>query len=217
MKIQSPWMGRIKGSAGNMTGCKVYDKNVMRAKAFEVSNPNTQAQQTQRAFFASLTALCSDFDEALLRTLFPQKPKAMSRRNAITKQIAENYEIDGTDKVIDFASIDTLGNASVMDFGVTTFSTANSTPTVTLDQSVSQNQALGDYYFIAALVNETKGEIYVGINSAKVSVGTFQAAIPGTWSLEDSIHAIPLITDSKIVLTGFGTLSITKRPVRKND
>ena len=216
MKIQSPWMGRIKGSAGNMTGCKVYDKNVMRAKAFEVSNPNTAAQQNQRTFFAELTALCSDFDEALLRTLFPQKPKSMSRRNAITKQIAENTTTDNGQKVINYATIDTLGNASVMDFGNTTFSTDNNTPTVTLDASVSQIQEYADNHFIAALINETKGEIYIGTNSAKVSVGTFTAAIPGTWALTDTIHAIPFITDSKAAVTGFGTMSVIKRPARAN-
>ena len=57
MKFQSPWMGRVSGSAGNMTGCKMYSSNVMRAKAFEVANPNTEAQQVQRNYFKDLTGL----------------------------------------------------------------------------------------------------------------------------------------------------------------
>ena len=89
MKIQSPWMGRIKGSAGNMTGCKVYDKNVMRAKAFEVSNPNTSAQQVRREFFSTALKVASSVSEEQLRSLFGQKPKAMSRRNALTKQLMD--------------------------------------------------------------------------------------------------------------------------------
>lgn len=219
MKIQSPWMGRIKGSAGNMTGCKVYDKNVMRAKAFEVSNPNTAAQQTQRSFFASLVDLCSDFSEAQLRTLFPSKPKTMSRRNAITKQIAVSYEVDGTTKSIDFADIDTLGNAPVMDFGVTTCVASESAFVVTLDNSVKQNQELASNDFIVAMVNETKGEISLTASCAAVSVGKLTPAIPVTWSLDDKVHAIPLITESKggkIALVGFGTMGVINRPARKN-
>ena len=219
MKIQSPWMGRIKGSAGNMTGCKVYDKNVMRAKAFEVSNPNTQAQQSQRNFFASLVDLSSDFSEAQLRTLFPAKPKTMSRRNAITKQIAASYAVDGTTKTIDFADIDTLGNAPVMDFGVTTCESNGTAFVVTLDNSVTQNQELADYDFIVAMVNETKGEISLTTTCAAVSVGTLTPAIPVTWSLNDDVHAIPLITESKggkVALVGFGTMGVTKRPPRKS-
>ena len=79
MKTQNPWMGRMKGSAGSMTGCKVYDKNVMRAKAFEVNNPKTQAQQTERGFFAQLIAAVATLSDAQLRTLYPQKPKTKSR------------------------------------------------------------------------------------------------------------------------------------------
>lgn len=217
MKIQSPWMGRIKGSAGNMTGCKVYDKNVMRAKAFEVSNPNTPAQQTQRNFFKELTALCTDFSEEQLRTLFPQKPKTMSRRNAIAKQISESYEINAGVKSIDYASIDTLGNASVMDFGETTFDWNGGSPTVTLDNSVKQLTEYADNYFFVVLVNVTKGEISMQPASAKVSVGVLNAAVPTTWASTDTINALPFITDGKIPLVGFGTMGVTKRQAHKND
>lgn len=216
MKIQSPWMGRIKGSAGNMTGCKVYDKNVMRAKAFEVSNPRTTAQVTQRDFFASVTQLSADFSSELLRTLFPQKPKAMSRRNMLTKQIAENYRVVGTTKSINFATIDTLGNAPVMDFGETTCSPGETTIAVVLDNAVKALAQFADNYFIAALVNETKGEIYIPTTSTKVSVGTIAPAYPSGWVPTDSIHAIPFITDSKTSVTGFGTLSVSERPTRNN-
>lgn len=219
MKIQSPWMGRIKGSAGNMTGCKVYDKNVLRAKAFEVSNPNTQGQQTQRKFFAELTDLVSTFTEAQLRTLFTSKPKTMSRRNALSKQISESYVIDGTSKSIDFEDIDTLGNASVMDFGTTMIDVSGGAFVVTLDNSVKQNQELADNDFIVAMVNVTKGEISLTTNCAAVSVGTLTPAIPSTWSLEDKVNPIPLITESKggkIALVGFGTMGVINRPARKN-
>ena len=159
MKVQNPIIGRAKGSAGGMTFSKVYDKNVARAKAFEVNNPKTQAQQTQRAFFAEFTALCSDFSDDQLRFLFPQKPKTMSRRNALTKQIAESYEVEGTTKSIDYSDIDTLGNAPVMDFGTTTAAVADGVLKVTLDNSVKQNQALAAYDFVAVVINETKEEI----------------------------------------------------------
>ena len=212
MKIQSPWMGRIKGSAGQMTGCKVYDKNVLRAKAFEVSNPNTPAQQNQRKFFADLTALCSDFSEELLRTLFPQKPKTMSRRNAITKQIAMSKTTSNGQKVIDYSDIDTLGNASVMDFGNTSIEFAGSSIDVFLDNSVVNNNVFNGYYFFAALVNETKKEIYISPQSAEVQENDLSIDTPTGWLSTDNVHAIPFITDAKAAPTGFGTMSVTKRP-----
>ena len=220
MKVQNPIIGRARGSAGGMTFCKNYDKNVARAKAFEVSNPKTQAQQTQRAFFGSLTALCSDFSDDQLRFLFPSKPKTMSRRNALSKQIAQSYAIVGTEKKIDFADIDTLGNAPVMDFGVTICEFSNGSINVILDNSVKANQSLADNDFVAAIVNETKGAISLTTENGEVSDGTLIAAIPTGWETTDSIHAVPLITDSKggkIALVGFGTLGVVKRSARKND
>lgn len=220
MKVQNPIIGRARGSAGGMTFCKNYDKNVARAKAFEVSNPKTQAQQTQRAFFAELTALCSDFSDDQLRFLFPSKPKTMSRRNALSKQIAESYTVDGTMKSIDFADIDTLGNAPVMDMGITTCEFYNGSIRVILDDSVKANQSLSENDFVAVIVNETKGAISLTTENNQVSVGTLIVAIPSGWEDTDSIHAIPLITNSEkgfISAVGFGTLSVTKRPARKND
>ena len=220
MKVQNPIIGRARGSAGGMTFCKNYDKNVARAKAFEVSNPKTQAQQTQRAFFASLTALCSDFSDDQLRFLFPSKPKTMSRRNALSKQIAQSNEVNGTEKTIDFADIDTLGNAPVMDFGITTCVFSNGNILVVLDNSVKNNQSLAGFDFAAAIVNETKGAILLTTTSVEVSDGEMIIDIPLGWEITDRIHAIPMITnskDSQLADVGFGTLSVTKRPARKND
>ena len=217
MKIQSPWMGRIKGSAGNMTGCKVYDKNVMRAKAFEVSNPRTTAQVTQRDFFAKLTALCSDFTTEQLRCLFPQKPKAMSRRNMLTSQIAENYSVNGTTKSIDFSTIDTLGNAPVMDFYTTSFSVNQGSMGTTLDEQLETMPLYKDNYFFVAYVNETLGEIYIPPVFELVSNNAMSIPLPSGWEDNDTIHPIPFITDAKTAPTGFGTMSVMKRPPRRND
>lgn len=109
-KVQNPIIGRARGSAGGMTFSKTYDKNVMRAKAFEVSNPNTQAQQTQRGFFAEVQEIVAGITENQIRTLFGSKPKSMSRRNMLSKQVATANSIDGTTKSVDFTKLEAIGN-----------------------------------------------------------------------------------------------------------
>ena len=219
MKVQNPIIGRAKGSAGGMTFTKVYDKNVARAKAFEVSNPKTPAQQVQRAFFAELTAVCTDFSDELLRTLFPMKPKTMSRRNAITKQIAESNTMSNGAKVIDYSDIDTLGNASVMDFGSTACQIVDDEIITELEGSVSNNPLFSQNYFFAAIVNETKKQISVPAQFELVSEGRITVVIPSTWEITDTVHAIPFITNAtsaEQVAGGFGTMGVTKRPARKD-
>lgn len=217
MKIQSPWMGRIKGSAGNMTGCKIYNKNVMRAKAFEVNNPNTAAQQVQRGYFANLTKLVASFTPEQLRTLFPSKPKAMSRRNALAKQLALYFIYKNGEKNIDFDGIDTLGNAATMDFGTTTVTTNGNAINITLDDSVKANTEIANNLFIAAIVNTTKGAISLDTTSTKVSVGTIAPALPSNWDETDNFIAIPLVTDEKVALTSFGSFIIKVRPEKKSN
>ena len=216
MKIQSPWMGRVKGSAGQMTGAKVYDKNVLRAKAFEVNNPKTTAQTTNRNFFTQVSALCADFSEEQLRALFPQKPKTMSRRNAITKQIAAYNDVDNGAKVIDFAAIDTLGNAQVMDFGTTTLTKGVSNITVALDASVKNLPQYADNYFVVALVNETIGQIILSKAEENVTTGVMTIDYPSGWLSTHQIHPIPFITKDKKpsdpISHGSGSFIIKTRP-----
>ena len=110
MKTQNPIIGRSRGSAGGMTFCKVYDKNVARAKAFEVSNPNTPAQQTQRDFFKQVADIVRTVSDEQLRSLFGSKPKAMSRRNALSKQVSAANSIDGSSKAVDFSKLLAIGS-----------------------------------------------------------------------------------------------------------
>lgn len=214
MKGQFPWIGRSRGSAGGMTTAKINDKNVMRAKAFEVSNPNTQAQQTQRKFFTELTELNCTFTEEQLRTLFPNKPKTMTRRNALSKQLAKSYNVAGTTKSIDYSDIDTLGNAPTMDMGTTTCVITSNSIGVVLDDKVIEDEDLSPYLFITAFVNETKGKIQLSTICDAVASGGYEINLPTGWESTDTVHAIPLITNVKNSenIGDFGSFIIKTRP-----
>lgn len=112
MKTQNPWMGRARGSAGNMTSSKVFDKNVMRAKAFEVNNPKTAAQTNERNFFAEAQKICQTVSEEQLRSLFGVKPKSKSRRNALLTQLLGMFDPATTPKAFDPEKFTSIGSGS---------------------------------------------------------------------------------------------------------
>lgn len=214
-KVQNPIIGRSRGSAGGMTFCKNLGKNVMRSKPFEVKNPKTTAQMMQRDFFAEVSKVVSGFNPDQLRTLFPSMPKGISRRNALTKQISEqNQTVDGV-KSIKFEDVLSLGNAPMMDFGTTTCAFDNGSIAVGLDAAVKANTDVKDYYFIAAIVNKTKGDIIMPLTNNKVETGTLTITKPSSWETTDTIHAIPLITNSDVAIASFGTLAVATRPERR--
>lgn len=214
-KVQNPVIGRSKGSAGGMTFSKVYSKNIMRAKAFEVNNPKTTAQTTQRNFFKSVSALVATFTPEQLRFMFPTMPKGISRRNAFFKQMAENTQMVEGVKEMKLADLVTVGNAPTMDFGTTTCAIAGSSINVELDAAVKANTEVKDNYFLAMIVNDTQNKAILPITNAKVETGTLAIDLPDDWESTDSVHAIPLITDSKLALVGLGTLSVAERPARQ--
>ena len=115
MKGQFPWINRSKGSAGSMTTCKINDKNVMRAKPFEVANPRTPAQVMQRNFLKEVSQIAASVTPEQLRTLFGVKPKTRSRRNELEKQIAAAYTIDNGVKSVDFSKLEAIGNGEKID------------------------------------------------------------------------------------------------------
>jgi hypothetical protein len=82
--VQIPLLGRARRSAGEMTFTKWKDKNVLKNKASNVSNPNTVNQQMARGMFATLIL----FGRALLPVFdlgFVAYRNVMSQFNAFVK------------------------------------------------------------------------------------------------------------------------------------
>lgn len=216
MKVQNPIIGRSRGSAGGMTFCKVYDKNVARAKAFDVTNPKTAAQTTQRNYFKELTAVVATFPEEQLRFLFPNKPKAMSRRNALAKQLAEYFTQNAGVKSVDYASIDTIGNASTLQgLQATAIADANNVAISLVNTNIIPDE-LQNNYFAALVINVTKGQVFLPISTAVVNKTTFSIVLPENWEESDTYKAIPLVTNTQTVPVGFGTMFVVKRPTKAN-
>lgn len=213
-KVQNPVIGRSKGSAGGMTFSKGYGKNVMRAKVFEPNNPQTAAQMNQRRYFKTVSEQVASFTPAQLRVLFPNMPKGMGRRNALTRQFTEYYTDVNGQKTMNLAQLMTVGNAPTMDFGTTTCAIATNKINVGLDAAVKANTAVMNYYFMAVIINDTKNLVVFPVNNNKVETGTLEIDLPNGWEDTDTVHAIPLITDATAAFTGLGTLGALERPAR---
>lgn len=161
MKTQNPWMGRARGSAGNMTSSKVYDKNVMRAKAFEVNNPKTAAQTNERNFFAECQALSQTLSEEQLRTLFGVKPKSKSRRNALLTQLLSNYDFAEETKIFTFGKNSFFGNGPKVNTPVIEMGTPGETygEDYTVEMFGSNAKATSSVFLVG--INTTQKSLFV--------------------------------------------------------
>ena len=212
-KVQNPIIGRAKGSAGGMTFSKNYDKNVMRAKAFEVSNPNTQAQQTQRGFFAELQEIVASVTEAQLRTLFGYKPKAMSRRNMLSRQVAAANSIDGTTKSVDFTKLEAIGNGVKCNAAL--YTTDSVQPGAYQLEETNETMGLPEgstANLVIVVFNHTKKTISVCNTSVTVEENEFAPTSFGV-AVGDKISYYPTVSTNgeNVVLKGFGSFIIKTR------
>ena len=196
MKSQNPWMGRAKGSAGGMTASKVYDKNVLKAKAFEVNNPNTAAQQNQRTFFKEVTELVNQLTEEQCRFLCPKAPKGMSRRNFLSKQLASYVTTSSGQKVVDLANVKTIGNAPQTKIITSEVNVTESTISASfeIDENALEKYASNILYTL--MINVTKKKVI--LHGGNTSVEDLFAGVetPANWQTTDTINAIGFISNN---------------------
>lgn len=213
MKGQFPWIGRSRGSAGGMTTAKINDKNVMRAKAFEVYNPKTAAQVMQRNFFKEVQEVCASVTEDELRSLFGIKPKTMTRRNALSKQIAAVYTISNGVKSVDFSLLGAIGNGEKANVSIyhTSHDAGGQIYSPTIDDLNVTDLSNTNLLFV--VFNVTKQQIFI-INTdkpASEAYGFDELEIPFD-SMDDCyIYPTCAVGGENVYLRGFGSFIIKTR------
>lgn len=214
MKTQNPWMGRAKGSAGSMTSTKINDKNVMKAKAFEVSNPNTDAQQSERNFFKQVLGLTSSFSQEQLRSLFGMMPKGMSRRNMLYQQISAAYTMNGNTKELDFSKLFAIGNGKTTDAAIYYIDSVAAESYDLEEDATTMKVAAGQNPNLLFVVfNVTKGTIGVYNNEDTLTDNVF---VPGSCggAEGDEVYFYPTVAENGADVSSlpFGNFALKTRP-----
>ena len=196
MKTQNPWMGRAKGSAGGMTASKVYDKNVLKAKAFEVNNPNTAAQQNQRTFFKEVSDLVNQLTDEQCRFLCPKAPKGMSRRNFLSKQLASSVTTSSGQKVVDLANLKTLGNAPQSKISSYDVSITSNSVSVGYEFEEEISTKYSDNYLYTLYFNVTQKKLILNGGNNVVDDSSDSIDKPEGWLTTDIVSAIGFISNN---------------------
>lgn len=205
-------MGRAKGSAAGMTASKVYDKNVLKAKAFEVNNPNTAAQQNQRTFFKEVSDLVNQLTEEQCRFLCPKAPKGMSRRNFLSKQLASYVTTSEGQKIVDLENLKTLGNAKEVDMPQVYVNFEEEQIALEWDDDSKYATEHSNEYPTFLLFSVEKRVLLLVHSDDKFSEGETMLSNPMGWSGDDEVRGIMFNTKTTTPLTGFGTMIVVDRP-----
>ena len=217
-KIKQGILGGFKGKVGTVIGSSWNGIAYMKGQPQSVKDAKSAAQIAQRNFFKEVQDLVGQLTTEQLAFLFPSAPSGMTRRNAIVQQLSAVSVVEADGKHVDLADINSIGNAPTADMPDVSVVADGDSLAISWDGDSDFRAEHGDEYPTVFVANVTKKKIFL-VNSTAV-IGTtgaqsFNVGLAAYGETTDTFSGFMLATGSKIVLVGFGTLAVTKRPARQ--
>ena len=216
-KIKQGILGGFKGKVGTVIGSSWNGIAYMRGLAQSVKNPKTAGQTTQRGFFREVLDIAGQLSKEQLAFLFPTAPSKMTRHNALVKQLTEVAAVDGDVKSVDLGNINSLGNAATADLPDVAITAAGENLTISWDGATTERAENADEYPTVFVANVTKKKVFLVNSTAALGESgevSFNVGLATYGEATDTFSGFMMLTGSKIVLVGFGTMAVTKRPAR---
>ena len=190
----------------------------MRGQAQSFKDSKSAAQLKQRNFFREVQDLVGQLTAEQLAFLFPSAPSGMTRRNAIVQQLSAVSLVEADGKHVDLANINSIGNAPTADMPDVSVAADGDSLAISWDGDSDFRAEHGDEYPTIFVANVTKKKIFLVNSTAAIGttgVQSFNVGLAAYGEATDTFNGFMLATGSKIVLVGFGTLAVTKRPARQ--
>ena len=159
---QNPVMGKMAKSFANVNTNVHKGQNVISAKAFNRKDPNTEAQQSQRAAFKLIRELTNRFG-GILQVGFPQRPEKQTAANVFMKlNLPAAIDTTGEIPVIDYSKL-TIAKGSLKNVDVISASFANGKVTLNV-ATKSDWHEVDATDKIQMIAGTTAGRLFVGVN-----------------------------------------------------
>lgn len=157
---QNPVMGKMAKSFANVNTYVHKGQNVISAKAFNRKDPNTEAQQSQRAAFKLIRELTNRFG-GILQVGFPQRPEKQSAANMFMKlNLPSAIDFTGEIPVIDYSKL-TIAKGSLKNVDVISANFANGKVTLNV-VTKSDWHEVDAADKIQIIAGTTVGRLFVG-------------------------------------------------------
>ena len=119
-KFKQGILGGFRGKVGTVFGSYWNGIFYMKALPQSYTKNRSGAKAMSQGYFKELVALSMSLSKEDLEFIYPRKPKGMTRRNLLVKQLASYAAVVGKSKTVDLDSLTTLGNAPMTDLPAVT-------------------------------------------------------------------------------------------------
>ena len=216
-KIKQGILGGFKGKVGTVIGSSWNGISYMRGRAQSHRNPNTAAQVRQRDFFREVQEIAMQLTDEQLAFLYPSSPKGMTRRNALTQQLAAVSVATDESKHVDLASITSLGNAHTADLPDVSVVASGENLTISWNEENDWRAAHANEYPTIFVANVTRKKIFLVHSTVTIGasgVQSFSVDLDAFGIGSDEFAGFMLNTGAVTAPHGFGTMGVNERPAR---
>ncbi len=216
-KIRQGILGGFSGKVGTVVGASWNGIYYMRGLPQSYKKSRSSKQKMQQGYFRELIALSGQLSDDDLKAIYPKRPKGMTRRNLLVKQLAAFAVVSDDTKTVDLANLCTLGNAPTTDLPKVKVDVKRSGLQISWDETTYYRDQHPDEYPVIMLANITQQKLFL-VPSTVVLKGSgkqsFEINIKPYGSERDDFSGFMFATGQNRPWVGFGTMIVTKRPPR---
>lgn len=216
-KIKQGILGGFSGKVGTVVGS--YWNGIFYMKALPQSYKKSRSgnQKMQQGYFKELVTLSMSLSNEDLEFIYPKKPKGMSRRNLLVKQLASYAAVIDKSKTVDLDSMCTLGNAPMTDLPAVSVNANRSDLQISWDGVTYYRDQHPDDYPVILVANITQQRLFLIASPVTLkSTGkqSFEVDVKPYGNPRDEFSGFMFATGQGGSKVGYGTLSVATRPER---
>ena len=216
-KIKQGILGGFSGKVGTVVGSYWNGIFYMKGLPQSYKKGRSSSQKMQQGYFKELVTLSMSLSNEDLEFIYPKKPKGMTRRNLLVKQLASYAAVLDKSKTVDLDSLTTLGNAPTTDLPAVSVAANRSGLQISWDGVTYYRDQHPEDYPVILVANITQQQLSLVASRAPLGASgkqSFEVSLKPYGEERDEFSGFMFVTGQGLSKVGFGTLSVTKRPAR---
>ena len=171
----------------------------------------------QQGYFKELVTLSMSLSNEDLEFIYPKKPKGMTRRNLLVKQLASYAAVLDKSKTVDLDSLTTLGNAPMTDLPAVTVAAHRSDLQISWEAVTYYRDQHPEDYPVILVDNITQQQLFLIASPVMMKSSgkqSFEVELKPYGRERDEFSGFMFATGQRGAKVGFGTMGVVNRPAR---
>ena len=217
-KIKQGILGGFSGKVGTVVGSYWNGIFYMKGLPQSYKKGRSSNQKMQQGYFKELVTLSMSLSNEDLEFIYPKKPKGMTRRNLLVKQLASYAAVIDKSKTVDLDSMYTLGNSPMTDLPAVSVNANRSDLQISWEAVTYYRDQHPEDYPVILVANITQQQLFLIASPVMMKSSgkqSFEVELKPYGRERDEFSGFMFATgQGRPSKVGFGTMGVVNRPAR---